>query len=75
MRREEKKTPDYVIKAVKAYQKKYDRLSVLLPTGTKERIKKVLTASGCDSVSAFAVSAIMEKLETLERSEENESDL
>ena len=70
MRREEKKTPDYVIKAVKAYQKKYDRLSVLLPTGTKNRIKDILTASGCDSVSAFCVSAIMEKLETLERSGE-----
>lgn len=72
MRREEKKTPDYVIKAVKAYQKKYDRLSVLLPTGTKNRIKDILTASGYDSVSAFAVSAIMEKLEALE---ENKTDL
>ena len=75
MKREEKKTPDYVIRAVKAYQKKYDRLSVLLPAGAKDRIKKVLTASGFDSVSAFAVSAILEKLETLERSEENETDL
>ena len=75
MRRDDKKTPDYVIKAVKAYQKKYDRLSVLLPTGTKNRIKDVLTASGCNSVSAFAVSAILEKLETLERSGENETDL
>ena len=75
MKREEKKTPDYVIRAVKAYQKKYDRLSVLLPAGAKDRIKKVLTASGFDSVSAFAVSAIMEKLESLERSEENETDL
>ena len=70
MRRDDKKTPDYVIKAVKAYQKKYDRLSVLLPTGTKNRIKVLLTASGYDSVSAFCVSAIMEKLETLERSGE-----
>lgn len=70
MRREEKKTPEYVIKAVKAYQKKYDRLSVLLPAGVKDRIKKVMTASGYDSVSAFCVSAIMEKLEALERSEE-----
>ena len=75
MRREEKKTPDYVIKAVKAYQKKYDRLSVLLPTGTKNRIRDILTASGCNSVSAFAVSAILEKLETLERSGENKTDL
>ena len=66
MRREEKKTPDYVIKAVKAYQKKYDRLSVLLPAGTKNRIKDILAVSGCNSVSAFAVSAIMEKLEALE---------
>lgn len=75
MRREEKKTPDYVIKAVKAYQRKYDRLSVLLPAGVKDRIKKVLTASGYDSVSAFAVSAILEKLEALERSEEKKTDL
>ena len=72
MRREEKKTPEYVIKAVKAYQKKYDRLSVLLPTGTKNRIKVLLTASGFDSVSAFCVSAILEKLEALE---ENKTDL
>ena len=66
MKRDDKKTPDYVIKAVKAYQKKYDRLSVLLPAGTKNRIKDILTASGYDSVSAFAVSAILEKLEALE---------
>jgi hypothetical protein len=72
MRREEKKTPEYVIKAVKAYQKKYDRLSVLLPAGTKNRIRDILTASGFDSVSAFCVSAILEKLEALERSEETE---
>ena len=72
MRRDDKKTPDYTIRAVKEYQKKFDRLSVLLPTGTKNRIKDVLTASGCNSVSAFAVSAIMEKLESLE---ENKSDL
>ena len=72
MKRDDKKTPDYVIKAVKAYQKKYDRLSVLLPTGTKNRIKVLLTASGCNSISAFAVSAILEKLEALE---EKKSDL
>ena len=66
MKRDDKKTPDYVIRAVKAYQRKYDRLSVLLPAGVKDRIKKVLAVSGYDSVSAFAVSAIMEKLETLE---------
>lgn len=70
MRREEKKTPDYTIRAVREYQKKFDRLSVLLPIGTKNRIKDILTASGYDSISAFAVSAIMEKLETVERSEE-----
>ena len=75
MKRDDKKTPDYVIRAVKAYQRKYDRLSVLLPTGVKDRIKKVLQASGYDSVSAFAVSAILEKLEALERSEEKKTDL
>jgi len=67
MKRDDKKTPDYVIRAVKAYQRKYDRLSVLLPAGVKDRIKKVLAVSGCNSVSAFAVSAILEKLETLEK--------
>lgn len=66
MKRDDKKTPDYTIRAVKEYQKKFDRLSVLLPTGTKNRIKVLLTASGCDSVSAFCVSAILEKLEKLE---------
>ena len=66
MRKDDKKTPDYVIRAVKAYQKKHDRLSVLLPIGTKNRIKDILTASGFDSISAFAVAAIMEKLEAME---------
>ena len=72
MRKDDKKTPDYTIRAVKAYQKNFDRLSVLLPAGTKNRIKDILTASGYDSISAFAVAAIMEKLEALE---ENKSDL
>ena len=33
------KTKDYVLRATKNYQDKFDRLVVLCPAGTKERIK------------------------------------
>ena len=66
------KTAAYTLRAVKSYQKRHDRLSLILPAGTKERIKKLLPTSGAASVSAFCADAIMEKLEALE---ENKSDL
>lgn len=34
------KTPEYTKKAVAEYQKKYDRVNILLPKGTKEAIKE-----------------------------------
>lgn len=33
------KTKDYILRAQKNYQDKFDRLVILTPAGTKERIK------------------------------------
>ena len=67
-----KKLPDYTRRAIKSYESRRDRLVVMAPLGLKDRIKKVMSLAGFDSVSAFCVSAIMEKLEALE---ENKTDL
>ena len=75
MKKDEKKTPSYIRRAVKNYELSKDRITAMAPIGTKKRIQDVLKSSGYDSVSAFAVSAILEKLEALERSGENETDL
>ena len=34
------KTKDYVLRATKNYQDKFDRLVILTPKGTKEKIKE-----------------------------------
>lgn len=34
------KTKDYVLRANKNYQDKFDRIAILAPDGTKENIKK-----------------------------------
>ena len=75
MKKDQNKTPSYIRRAVKNYELSKDRITAMAPLGTKKRIQAILKTSGFDSVSAFAVSAILEKLETLERSEENETDL
>lgn len=49
--------------ATKRYEAKaYDSIHLLLPKGTKDRIK----ATG-DSVNGFITKAVIERLETLER--------
>ena len=75
MKKDQNKTPSYIRRAVKNYELSKDRITAMAPIGTKKRIQDVLKSSGYDSVSAFAVSAILEKLEALERSGENETDL
>ena len=45
-------------------EKSFDRVSVTLPRGTKERIT---AAAGGASVNAFIKSAIFEKLENIEK--------
>ena len=70
MKKDQNKTPSYIRRAVKNYELSKDRITAMAPLGTKKRIQDVLKSSGYDSVSAFAVSAILEKLEALERSGE-----
>ena len=70
MKKDQNKTPSYIRRAVKNYELSKDRITAMAPIGTKKRIQDVLKSSGYDSVSAFAVSAILEKLEALERSGE-----
>ena len=70
------KLPDYTLRAIANYQEKHDKIIFIGPLGLKDRIKKIVQDSGeYKTLSAFCVSAIMEKLDKLERSEENKSDL
>jgi hypothetical protein len=64
-----KKTKDYVLRATRNYQNKFDRIVVLAPMGTKDRIK----ATGAASVSAFINDAIATALEKME-AEQTETD-
>ena len=67
------KLPDYTLRAIENYQNKHDKIIFIGPLGLKDRIKKIVQDSGeYKTLSAFCVSAIMEKLEALE---ENKSDL
>lgn len=50
-------------KAVYKYDDKFERVNCRLEKGTKARIRK----AGYSSINAFAVSAIMEKLEKEEK--------
>lgn len=72
-KRNKGKLPDYTLRAIANYQKKHDKIIFIGPLGLKDRIKKVVQDSGeYKTLSAFCVSAILEKLEALERSEETE---
>lgn len=52
-------------KATKEWEKRnYDIISLRMPKGTKDRIKKI-----SDTVNGFIVSAILEKLEKEENKE------
>jgi len=54
--------PNYTRKAITKYQEKFDRLSIAMPLGTKERIKKV-TDKSCN---AFIVDALLKELDRIE---------
>jgi len=75
-KRNKSKLPDYTLRAIENYQNKHDKIIFIGPLGLKDRIRKVVQDSEkYNSLSAFCVSAIIEKLEALERSEENKTDL
>ena len=67
---ENKKTPDYTRRAIEKYNQKFDRVMCNLPKGSKERIAAV--APGI-SPGAFVRDAAIEKIETLERSKDQEN--
>ena len=61
------KLPDYTLRAIENYQNKHDKIIFIGPLGLKDRIKKIVQDSeDYKTLSAFCVSAIMEKLEALE---------
>jgi hypothetical protein len=67
------KLPDYTLRAIANYQEKHDKIIFIGPLGLKDRIKKIVQDSEkYNSLSAFCVDAIIEKLEALE---ENKTDL
>lgn len=53
------KTKDYVLRANKNYQDKFDRITILAPAGTKDRIK---AAAGGLSSSQYLNALIAEDL-------------
>ena len=63
MKKQENKTKDYILRATKNYQDKFDRIVVLTPMGTKDRIKAV---AGDMSVTAFINSVLEKELLRLE---------
>ena len=50
-------------KAIKKYDAKFDRTSILLPKGTKERIK-ALTGKSVSSFVSQAVTAELDRIES-----------
>lgn len=62
----ELKTSDARRRAVANYEKKNDRINVIFPAGTKDRI----AAAGFDSMGAFIKLAVEEKLQSIEKKTE-----
>lgn len=60
----ERKTTEAQRKAVREYEKRNDRLNIVFPAGTKERIEALNLNK---SVSAFIRDTITAKLDELER--------
>ena len=60
----EHKTTEAQRKAVREYEKRNDRLNIVFPAGTKERIESLNLNK---SVSAFIRDTITAKLDELER--------
>lgn len=59
----ELKTSEEHRKAVRKYEKKNDRINVIFPAGTRERMKKV----GIKAPSAFIKDVVNAELEKMEK--------
>lgn len=63
-----KKTPEYTLRAQKNYHSKHDNISIVLPLGTKEKIRNL---SG-ESVNAFINRLVLAEIERLESESSDE---
>lgn len=62
MRKAENKTKDYILRATKTYQNKFDRIVILAPQGTKDKIK----AFTGESINGYINRLVREDLEKRE---------
>ena len=60
---EELKTTEAQRKAVREYEKKNDRINIIFPAGTKEKMKKL----GIEKPNTFIKEVIAEELERMEK--------
>ena len=60
---EDFKTTDAQRKAVREYEKRNDRINVVFPAGTRERMEKL----GIKSMGAFIKEAVEKELQSLEK--------
>ena len=59
----ENKTPASQIKASREYEKRNDRINVVFPAGTRDRMEKL----GIKSMGAFIKEAVEKELSSLEK--------
>lgn len=59
----ENKTSSAQIKASREYEKRNDRINVVFPAGTRERMEKL----GIKSMGAFIKEAVEKELQSLEK--------
>lgn len=65
MKTKQKKTPEYLRKAVDRYRSKYDVISLRLPAGTVERMNNV------GMTPKMRVDVLLDALERMEKDENN----
>ena len=59
----ENKTSSAQLKATREYEKRNDRINVVFPAGTRERMEKL----GIKSMGAFIKEAVEKELQSLEK--------
>lgn len=57
------KTKESQLRAIRKYEQNNDRINIVFPAGTKERIKKVIAARSYTSVTAFIKEAVLLSLD------------
>lgn len=61
------KTKETQLKAIRNYEKRNDRINIVFPAGTKERIRKVIEGRSYSSVAGFIKEAVLLSLDTEEK--------